>query len=63
MSGAGAPTVRKSCTFRIAPDTAAGAMAQPIRQPVTANVFDAPLMVTVRSAIPGSVAMGTWGPA
>jgi hypothetical protein len=33
-----------------------------MRHPVTANVFDAPLIVIVRSAMPGSEAMGTCAP-
>ena len=33
--------------------SSAGARIQPMRQPVTLNVFDAPLMVTVRSRMPG----------
>jgi hypothetical protein len=41
--------------------TAAGATQYPSRQPVTLNVFDSPLIVTVRSAIPGSDAMLTCG--
>ena len=40
----------------------AGAMIQPMRQPVTLKVLEAPLMVTVRSRMPGSVAMGTCSP-
>ena len=32
-------------------------MSQPIRQPVTEYVLLAPLIVIVRSAIPGNVAM------
>ncbi len=34
-SGAGAPTVRKSWTLRIAPVTDGGEIVQPTRQPVT----------------------------
>ena len=45
--------------MRIAPESAGGAIAQPMRQPVTLNVFDNPLIVTVRSAMPSSVASGT----
>ena len=41
------------------PVSAAGAIAQPTRQPVTLKVFDNPLVVTVRSAMPGSDAIGT----
>ena len=37
-------------------------MIQPIRHPVTLKVFDAPLMVTVRSRMPGSVAIGMCSP-
>src|SRR5881409_3355559 len=56
--GAGAPTVRKSCTLRMASVASGGATIVPMRQPVTLNDFDAPLIVMVRSAIPSSVAMG-----
>ena len=35
-----------------------GATMVPMRHPVTLNVLEAPLMVTVRSRIPSSVAMG-----
>ena len=34
-SGAAAPTVRKSCTLRIAPVSDGGEIVQPTRQPVT----------------------------
>jgi len=37
----------------------AGAIVQPTRQPVTLNVFDTLLIVTVRSAMPSSDAIGT----
>ena len=38
-------------------------MAQPMRHPVTLKVFDNPLIVTVRSAMPSSVESGTcWWP-
>ena len=57
---AGAPTVRKSWTLRMAAVRGAGATMVPMRQPVTAKVLDAPEMVTVRSRMPGRVAMGTW---
>ena len=40
-------------------DELAGPVAQPIFQPVTENVLPAEESVTVRSAIPGSVASGT----
>ena len=39
-----------------------GAMSQPMRQPVTEYVLLAPLMVIVRSFIPGSVARLMWLP-
>ena len=38
---------------------AGGAIAHPTRHPVTAYVFDSALIVTVRSLMPGSVAIGT----
>ena len=59
-SGAGAATVRKSWTGRIPFISGGAAIAQPTRQPVTAYVFDSALIVTVRSSIPGIVAIGTW---
>ena len=37
-------------------------MIVPMRQPVTLNVFDAPLIVIVRSAMSGSVAIGMCSP-
>ena len=37
-------------------------MIVPMRQPVTLNVFDAPLIVMVRSRIPASVAIGMCSP-
>ena len=37
-----------------------GATAQPTRQPVTEYDFEMPEMVIVRSAMPGSVAIGVW---
>ena len=40
-----------------------GAMTQPTRQPVTEYVFDSELIATVRSAMPGSVAIGMCSPA
>ncbi len=61
-SGAGAPTVRKSWTLRMASVRSGGAMIQPMRQPVTLNVLEAPLMVMVRSAIPGRVRSGMCRP-
>ena len=39
--------------------SAGGEIAQPTRQPVTLKVFDRLLIVTVRSAMPSSVASGT----
>jgi len=49
----------KSCTFRIPAVSQAGAMVQPTRQPVTLNVFDKLLIVTVCSAMPSMAAIGT----
>jgi hypothetical protein len=43
----------------MAPVSSSGARIQPTRHPVTLNVFDAPLIVTVRLRISGRVAMGT----
>ena len=45
-----------------ATDRSAGAIVQPIRQPVTEYVFDIEWIDTVRSAIPGSVARGMCSP-
>ena len=59
-SGAGAPTVRKSWTLRMAPVSSGGATIVPMRQPVTENVFENPEIVMVRSAMPSSVAIGRW---
>jgi len=61
-SGAAAPTVRKSCTLRIASVASAGATIVPTRHPVTLNVLDAPLIVMVRSGMPSSVAIGMCSP-
>ena len=55
-SGAGAPTVRKSCTLRMATLCSAGAIAYPRRHPVQLKVFESPEMVTVRSFMPGKPA-------
>ena len=44
--------------MRIAPVMSGGAIAQPTRQPVTLNVFETLLIVTVRSAMPSSDAIG-----
>ena len=52
-------TVRKSCTWRIPAISGVGAIAHPTRQPVTEYVFESALIVTVRSSMPGSVAIGT----
>jgi hypothetical protein len=57
--GAGAPTVKKSCTFRMAFVSSGGARHQPIRHPVTLQVLESPEMVTVRSRMPSSAAMLT----
>jgi hypothetical protein len=45
----------------MAPVSDGGEIVQPTRQPVTLYVFDSPLMVTVRSAIPSIVAIGICG--
>ena len=39
---------------------AGAATAHPTRHPVTEYVFDSALIVTVRSSIPGIVAIGIW---
>ena len=46
--------------MRTALSSCGGAHTQPIFQPVTLNVLPALEMVTVRSRMPGSVAIGTW---
>ena len=56
-NGDGAATVMKSCTLRMPGVSEVGAMAHPMRHPVTLYVFDRPLIVTVRSAMPGIEAM------
>ncbi len=43
-------------------ESSGDAIVQPIRQPVTEYVFDIEWMLTVRSAIPGSVASGMCSP-
>ncbi len=58
-SGAAAATVRKSCTGRIPAINEVGAIAHPTRQPVTEYVFERALIVTVRSSMPGIMAIGT----
>ena len=47
---------------RTAPTSSAGPQAQPIFQPVNENVLPIDEIVSVRSAIPGSVASGTCSP-
>ncbi len=59
-SGAAAATVRKSCTGRMPSINAGAATAQPTRHPVTEYVLESALIVTVRSSIPGIVAIGMW---
>ncbi len=46
--------------FIMASMRADGAQANPIRQPVMANAFDNPCKKTVRSFMPGNVAMLVW---
>ena len=46
--------------MRAAATSAPGPHIQPIFQPVVLNVLPPEEMVNVRSAIPGSVASGTW---
>ena len=40
--------------------SAGAATAHPTRQPVTEYVLESALIVTVRSSMPGIVAIGTW---
>ena len=47
---------------RVAATSSAGPHAQPVFQPVTENVLPTEDTVSVRSAIPGSVASGTCSP-
>ena len=47
---------------RVAATSSAGPHAQPVFQPVTENVLPIEDTVSVRSAIPGSVASGTCSP-
>ena len=61
-NGAGAPTVTKSCTFLMAAVSSGGATIHPTRHPVTEKVLLAPEIVTVRSAMPSSVAIGMCSP-
>jgi hypothetical protein len=50
----------KSWARRMPTLISGGATAQPTRQPVTEYDFEIPEMVIVRSAMPGSVAIGVW---
>jgi hypothetical protein len=50
----------KSCARRMPSLISGGAMAQPIRQPVTEYDFEIPEIVIVRPAMSGSVAMTVW---
>ena len=56
----GAPLTKVRNCFAVwtADTSSRGPVAQPIFQPVTENVLPAEESVTVRSAIPGSVASG-----
>ena len=60
----GAPwTYVTNCfTVRTASTSGAGAHAQPVFHPVIENVFPADEIVTVRSRIPGIVAIGMCSP-
>ena len=48
--------------MRVAATSAGGPTAQPVFQPVTENVLPSEEIVSVRSAIPGSVASGMCSP-
>ncbi len=52
--------VRNCLTARTACTSWAGAVIQPIFQPVVLNVLPPEEMDTVRSRAPGRVARGTW---
>ena len=53
--------VRNCLTARTAATSSVGPCTQPTFHPVTEKVLPAEEMVSVRSAIPGSVAIGTCG--
>ena len=61
-NGPDATKVRNCLTARTASTSSRGPCTQPTFQPVTENVLPADEMVSVRSAIPGSVAIGTCSP-
>ena len=52
-SGVGAETTSRSPARPTGPASCGGATAKPSRQPVTEKVFEKPLIVTVRSRMPG----------
>ena len=54
--------VRYCLAVRRAATSGAGPTAQPVFQPVTENVLPSEEIVTVRSAMPGSVHSGTCSP-
>ncbi len=54
--------VRYCLAVRVAATSAGGPTAQPVFQPVTENVLPSEEIVSVRSAIPGSVASGMCSP-
>ena len=58
-NGAPLTKVRNCLAVWTAATSSRGPVAQPIFQPVKENVLPAEEIVTVRSAIPGSVASGT----
>ncbi len=58
-NGPEATKVRNCLTPRTAATSSAGPVTQPTFHPVTEKVFPAEEMVSVRSAMPGSVATGT----
>ena len=61
-NGAGLVYVRNCLAARTAATSGAGPPTHPTFHPVKENVFPPEEMVRVRSAIPGSVASGTWAP-
>ena len=61
-NGVATANVTNWCTARTAAVSSGGAQVQPIFQPVRLNVLPADEIVTVRSRIPGSEAIGTCAP-
>ena len=61
-SGVPPAKVRNCLTARVAATSSAGPEHQPIFQPVNENDLPTLEIVSVRDAIPGSVAIGMWAP-